>query len=87
MQEQQKSFHDLLRVLVLALALVFGVLLVEFRNFSAPIAILTSSVLSISGVVLALLITQTELQRGELHGADHGHRHRGEERHPAAGRG
>jgi multidrug efflux pump subunit AcrB len=58
-QEQQKSFHDLLQVLILALALVFGVLLAEFRNFSAPIAILTSSVLSIFGVVLALLITQT----------------------------
>src|ERR1019366_1765141 len=35
-EEQQKSFHDLLRVLVLALALVFGVLLTEFRNFPAP---------------------------------------------------
>ena len=58
-EEQQKSFRDLLRVLILALALVFGVLLVEFRNFSAPLAILTSSVLSISGVVLALLVTQT----------------------------
>jgi CzcA family heavy metal efflux pump len=58
-EEQQKSFHDLLRVLILALALVFGVLLLEFRNFSAPVAILTSSVLSISGVVLALLITRT----------------------------
>jgi multidrug efflux pump subunit AcrB len=54
-EEQQKSFQDLLRVLLLALALVFGVLLAEFRNFSAPIAILTSSVLSISGVVGALL--------------------------------
>jgi multidrug efflux pump subunit AcrB len=53
-QEQQKSFRDLLRVLLLALALVFGVLLAEFRNFPAPIAILTSSVLSISGVILAL---------------------------------
>jgi len=59
-QEQQKSFHDLARVLVLALALVFGVLLAEFRNFSAPIAILTSSVLSIAGVVTALLITGTD---------------------------
>jgi multidrug efflux pump subunit AcrB len=58
-EEQQKSFGDLLRVLILALVLVFGVLLVEFHNFSAPIAILTSSILSISGVVLALLITQT----------------------------
>jgi CzcA family heavy metal efflux pump len=59
-QEQQKSFHDLVRVLLLALALVFGVLLAEFRNFSAPIAILTSSVLSIAGVVTALLITGTD---------------------------
>ena len=58
-EEQQKSFHDLLRVLILALALVFGVLLTEFRNFPAPIAILTSSVLSIAGVILALLITRT----------------------------
>jgi CzcA family heavy metal efflux pump len=58
-EEQQKSFHDLLKVLMLALALVFGVLLVEFRNFPAPIAILTSSILSISGVILALLVTHT----------------------------
>jgi CzcA family heavy metal efflux pump len=57
--EQQKSFQDLEKVLILALVLVFGVLLAEFRNFWAPIAILTSSVLSISGVVFALLITNT----------------------------
>jgi CzcA family heavy metal efflux pump len=56
-QEQQRSFADLARVLVLALALVFGVLLAEFRNFSAPVAILTSSVLSLSGVIFALLVT------------------------------
>ena len=58
-QEQQQSFHELVRVLVLSLALVFGVLLAEFRNFSAPIAILTSSVFSLAGVVLALLVTHT----------------------------
>lgn len=58
-QEQQQSFRDLLQVLVLALALVFGILLAEFRNFPAPIAILASSVLSISGVILALLVTNT----------------------------
>jgi multidrug efflux pump subunit AcrB len=57
-EEQQKSFRDLLRVLILALVLVFGVLLTEFRDFSAPVAILTSSILSIAGVVIALLITQ-----------------------------
>jgi multidrug efflux pump subunit AcrB len=56
-QEQQSSFAELARVLVLALALVFGVLLAEFRNFSAPIAVLTSSVLSLAGVSFALLVT------------------------------
>jgi multidrug efflux pump subunit AcrB len=58
-QEQQKSFSELLQVLLISLALVFGVLLAEFRNFSAPIAILTSSVLAVGGVVLALLVTGT----------------------------
>lgn len=58
-QEQQQSFRELLQVLLISLALVFGVLLIEFRNFSAPIAILSSSVLSVGGVVLALLLTGT----------------------------
>ncbi len=58
-QEQQKSFAALARVLLMALVLVFGVLLTEFRNFAAPAAILTSSILSISGVVGALLLTHT----------------------------
>ncbi len=58
-EQQQQSFRELLQVLVLALALVFGVLLAEFRNFPAPIAILSSSVLSVAGVILALLITNT----------------------------
>ena len=58
-QEQQQSFHELLRVLMLSLALVFGVLLIEFRNFAASTAILVSSILSIAGVVFALLITRT----------------------------
>jgi multidrug efflux pump subunit AcrB len=57
-QEQQKSFHDLVIVLLLALVLVFLVLLFEFRRFSAPVAILSSAVLSTSGVFLALLITR-----------------------------
>ena len=58
-QEQQQSFGELARVLLMALVLVFGVLLTEFRNFAAPIAILSSSVLSIAGVLGALLITGT----------------------------
>lgn len=57
--EQQKSFHDLAVVLALAIALVFLVLLFEFRDFSAPLAILASAILSTSGVFLALLVTGT----------------------------
>jgi multidrug efflux pump subunit AcrB len=59
-QEQQKSFRDLVTVLVLAVVLIFLVLLFEFRSYTAPIAILSSAVLSTSGVFLALLITRTE---------------------------
>jgi multidrug efflux pump subunit AcrB len=58
-QEQQQSFHELLQVLLLALVLVYGVLLAEFRNFSAPISVLVSSILSTGGVIFALLITGT----------------------------
>ena len=47
-------------VLVLAVVLIFLVLLFEFRSYTAPIAILSSAVLSTSGVFLALLITRTE---------------------------
>ncbi|HKV25735.1 MAG TPA: efflux RND transporter permease subunit [Candidatus Acidoferrum sp.] len=58
-QEQQKSFHDLTFVLLLALVLLFAVLLFEFRTFSAPSAILASALLSTFGGFLALLITGT----------------------------
>jgi len=56
-REQQKSFRDLLKVLVLALLLLFIVLLFEFRSFSAPAAILASALLSTFGALLALLAT------------------------------
>ncbi|MDE3135857.1 MAG: efflux RND transporter permease subunit, partial [Acidobacteriota bacterium] len=54
---QQKSFRDLLLVLALAIVFVFLVLLFEFRNFSAPISILVSAVLSTAGVFFALLLS------------------------------
>jgi multidrug efflux pump subunit AcrB len=56
-EEQQRSFHDLVVVLIFAVVLVFIVLLFEFGNFAAPIAILSSALLSTSGVFVALLIT------------------------------
>ena len=58
-EEQQKSFKDLVFVLVLAIVLVFMVLLFEFGNFAAPLAVLSSALLSTCGVFLALLITGT----------------------------
>jgi multidrug efflux pump subunit AcrB len=57
--EQQRSFHDLVVVLILAVLLLFIVLLFEFGTFAAPIAILSSALLSTSGVFIALLITRT----------------------------
>jgi CzcA family heavy metal efflux pump len=58
-QEQQKSFQELVMVLLLALLLLFVVLLFEFRTFSAPTAILASALLSTFGGFLALLVTRT----------------------------
>ena len=58
-QEQQQSFRDLLIVLVLAVVLVFTVLLFEFGGFAAPIAVVSSALLSTVGVFLALLVTRT----------------------------
>jgi CzcA family heavy metal efflux pump len=58
-EEQQSSFRDLAVVLILAVLLVFTVLLFEFGNFGAPLAILSSALLSTSGVFFALLITGT----------------------------
>ena len=58
-EEQQRSFHDLVLVLILAVLLLFIVLLFEFGTFAAPVAILSSALLSTSGVFIALLITRT----------------------------
>jgi CzcA family heavy metal efflux pump len=57
--QQQQSFHDLLFVLAAAVVLVFIVLLLEFGTFAAPIAILSSALLSTFGVFVALLVTGT----------------------------
>ena len=58
-REERRSARDLYIVLVLAIVLIFIVLLFEFRSFSAPVAILSSAILSTSGVFFALLITNT----------------------------
>ncbi|MEO6983140.1 MAG: efflux RND transporter permease subunit, partial [Edaphobacter sp.] len=58
-QTQQDSFRSLMIVLLIGLMLVFLLLLFEFKNLSAPSAILASAILSTSGVFVALLITGT----------------------------
>jgi multidrug efflux pump subunit AcrB len=60
-REQQQSFRELTLALGLAIALVFVTLLIEFRSFIHPAAIVTGAVLAVSGVLAALLITRTTL--------------------------
>jgi multidrug efflux pump subunit AcrB len=67
-QEQQSSFRELMISLILAIVLVFLTLLIEFRSFAHPIAIVTGAVLALGGVLLGLFITQTTLNVVSLMG-------------------
>jgi len=67
-EEQQSSFRELMIALVLAVMLVFITLLIEFRSFAHPIAIVTGAVLALSGVLLALFITGSTLNVVSLMG-------------------
>lgn len=60
-EQQQRSFQNLSAVLVMAIVLVFGVLLLEFRRFLEPLAIVMGAVLALSGAVVALSVTGTTL--------------------------
>jgi CzcA family heavy metal efflux pump len=60
-QQQQESFRNLLIVLFMAIFLVFTVLLMEFRSFYEPVAIVFGAVLAMFGTVLALWLTGTSL--------------------------
>ena len=67
-REQQSSFRELAMALVLAVLLVFITLLIEFRSYAHPIAIVTGAVLALSGVLLALFITGSTLNVVSLMG-------------------
>ena len=60
-QQQQESFRNLIMVLLAAILLVFTVLLIEFRSFYEPVAIVFGAVLALFGTVAALWITGTSL--------------------------
>ena len=60
-QQQRESFKNLLIVLLMALFLVFTILVIEFRSFYEPVAIVFGAVLALVGTVTALWLTGTTL--------------------------
>jgi CzcA family heavy metal efflux pump len=60
-RQQQESFRNLMVVLAMAVFLVFTVLLIEFRSFSEPLAIVFGAVLAMFGTLLALWVTGISL--------------------------
>ena len=60
-KQQQEGFRNLLIVLCMGIALVFTVLIIEFRSFREPLAIVIGSVLALTGTVCALWLTGTTL--------------------------
>ena len=66
--EQQKSFKELLLILITSSLLVFGVILFLFKDFKIAITILIIAVLGISGSYLALFLTNTPLNVGSYTG-------------------
>ena len=84
-QLQQESFRNLVVVLAAAILLVFTVLVIEFRSFYEPVAIVFGSVLALFGAVAALWLTGITLNIVSLPRRHHRRRHRRQERHPHAG--
>jgi CzcA family heavy metal efflux pump len=66
--EQQKSFKELLMILVAASLLVFTVILFLFKQIKVALGILLIAVLGISGSYLALWLTGTALNVGSYTG-------------------
>ena len=66
--DQQKSFNELLMILILSSLLVFALMLFLFRDFRAACSILFIAVLGISGSLIALFITNTPLNVGSYTG-------------------
>jgi CzcA family heavy metal efflux pump len=58
-EQQQESFHNLLLVMIMAVLLIFTVLVLEFRSFLEPIAIVGGALLALLGTVGALYFTGT----------------------------
>jgi CzcA family heavy metal efflux pump len=66
--DQQKSFNELLLILILSSLLVFALMLFLYKDFRAALSILFIAVLGISGSLIALFITNTPLNVGSYTG-------------------
>jgi multidrug efflux pump subunit AcrB len=60
-ESQQASFRSLLVVMAVAILLVFGVLVAQFRRFTSALVILSAAPLSLVGAFGLLLVTETPL--------------------------
>jgi multidrug efflux pump subunit AcrB len=60
-ESQQDSFRSLLVVLTIAILLVFGLLVAQFKRFSAALVIMSAAPLSLVGAFGLLLLTGTPL--------------------------
>ena len=67
-EEQQKSFSELMMILITAILLVFAVMLFLFKEFKIALLIVFLSALGISGSMIALYITTTPLNVGSYTG-------------------
>ncbi len=67
-QEQQKSFSELLIILLSAALLVFTVMIFMFKNIRVALLIIIISILGISGSMIALFLTGTPLNVGSYTG-------------------
>lgn len=56
-QSQQESFQSLLFVLIAASVLVIALMILEFESLSIPIAVFSTNLTSLFGVLLALVVT------------------------------
>jgi CzcA family heavy metal efflux pump len=66
--DQQKSFNELLMILILSSLMVFALMLFLFKDFRAACSILFIAVLGLSGSLIALYITNTPLNVGSYTG-------------------
>ena len=68
-ESQQQSFAQLAAVLVTALMLVFLLLVVQLKSLGQSVSLLIAAILSLVGVLAALLITRTPLNISSFTGA------------------